>query len=330
MPFIRALGYDIFDPTEVIPEFTADHGVKKEEKVDYAIVKDGNPVILFECKSANTSIDHAHLSQLYRYFSVTTARIGVLTNGTTYYFYSDLEEPNKMDSRPFLELDLLYLNDKLLPELKKLTKQQFDQDTLTQTAEELKYTKEIKKVLLQQLSDPSEEIVEALARNVYSGKMTQKAKEYFYGIVKDSFREFINDRVTQRLESAISETAANGRSESKAESSSYSEGSEEAEAEVPDIVTTEEEMEGFRIVRAILRQDIGYQRIDYKDYKSFFNVLLDGNTRKPLCRFYFNTRNKYLELFDAGKDASEKIQIEGPDSVYAYADRIRATPAIYE
>jgi len=130
MPFIRALGYDIFDPKEVVPEFTADHGVKKGEKVDYAIIKDGTPIMLFECKAANSNIDQAqNLSQLYRYFSVTNARIGVLTNGITYYFYSDLEENNKMDERP------LYLTTRtemisqahrqtkeLLPRLQKMKK----------------------------------------------------------------------------------------------------------------------------------------------------------------------------------------------------------------
>ncbi len=47
MPFISALGYNVFDPTEVVPEFTADVGIKKGEKVDYAIHLDGKPIMLF-------------------------------------------------------------------------------------------------------------------------------------------------------------------------------------------------------------------------------------------------------------------------------------------
>ena len=99
MPLISALGYNVFDPSEVIPEFIADVGVKKGEKVDYAILKNGKVVILFECKAATVSLDDCHASQLYRYFSVTDARVAVLTNGLDYRFYSDLEQPNRMDSK---------------------------------------------------------------------------------------------------------------------------------------------------------------------------------------------------------------------------------------
>ena len=122
LPFIGTLGYDIFEPTEVIPEFTADVGIKKGEKVDYAICLDGKKVMLFECKSCHSSLDDCHASQLYRYFSVTGARLAVLTNGVLYRFYSDLEEPNKMDSRPFMEFNMLDVQENLVPELKRFTK----------------------------------------------------------------------------------------------------------------------------------------------------------------------------------------------------------------
>ena len=72
MPFFSMLGYDVFNPQEFVPEFTADVGIKKGEKVDYAIVKDGSPVILVECKASSESLDK-HDSQLFRYFGTTTA-----------------------------------------------------------------------------------------------------------------------------------------------------------------------------------------------------------------------------------------------------------------
>jgi len=330
MPFIRALGYDIFDPKEVVPEFTADHGVKKGEKVDYAIIKDGTPIMLFECKAANSNIDQAqNLSQLYRYFSVTNARIGVLTNGITYYFYSDLEENNKMDERPFLEFDLLSPNEKLIPELKRTSKQDFDQNSLTETAEELKYTKEIKKILSLQISSPTEAVVEALARGVYSGKMTQKARDYFNVITRKAFREFVNDQITQRFESAISDNEdGNDKPSSPPDEGVTSEATEDEEEE-QEIVTTEEELEAFRIVRSILRESLDHRRVEFKDYKNFANILLDGNLRRPLIRLHFNTSKKYIELFDKGKDESEKVSIESLDDIYDYADRIKATPSIY-
>ena len=121
-PFFRALGYDTTDPTEVVPEFTADIGTKRGEKVDFAIVKDKSPVMLFECKWCGTELSNEHTSQLYRYFGVTETRFGVLTNGIVYWFYSDLEQPNKMDSKPFLEFNMLDIKEPLVEELKKFTK----------------------------------------------------------------------------------------------------------------------------------------------------------------------------------------------------------------
>ncbi len=106
LPFISALGYDIFDPTEVIPEFTADFGLRHGEKVDYAIMREGKPALLVECKKVSDPLHVSGASQLARYFSVTEARIGVLTNGIVYRFFSDLEADNVMDSEPFLEIDL--------------------------------------------------------------------------------------------------------------------------------------------------------------------------------------------------------------------------------
>lgn len=107
MPFLNnVLGYDVFDPSEVIPEFTADTGTKKGEKVDYAIIKDGEVQVLIECKKLGEPLSLKHASQLYRYFSVTNARIAILTNGVIYQFFTDLDAPNKMDEKPFLELDL--------------------------------------------------------------------------------------------------------------------------------------------------------------------------------------------------------------------------------
>src|SRR5687768_9087976 len=87
LPLIHMLGYDIFDPTEVTPEFIADVGIKKGEKVDYAVYKDGKLIMLFECKHCGGDLSLKHASQLYRYFGVTEARVAVLTNGLTYRFF---------------------------------------------------------------------------------------------------------------------------------------------------------------------------------------------------------------------------------------------------
>jgi predicted type IV restriction endonuclease len=159
MPFISALGYKVFDPIEVTPELCADVGVKKGEKVDYAILREGEPIILFECKHHAADLGKVHASQLYRYFSVTEARFSVLTNGLAYWFYTDLEAPNKMDEKPFFEFNMLDIKESAVEELKKFSKSVFDLDNILTTASELKYTREITRLLVEQMQEPTEEFV---------------------------------------------------------------------------------------------------------------------------------------------------------------------------
>jgi predicted type IV restriction endonuclease len=172
MPFIGVLGYNVFDPTEVTPELNADVGIKKGEKVDYAILKDGKPIILFECKWHKTNLDNIHPTQLYRYryFSVTECRIAVLTNGIVYRFFSDLEEPNKLDQKPFLEFNMLDVQESLVAELKKLSKDAFNLEEMISSAADLKYTREIKRILTSELNSPSDKLVHFFGTQVTTGK----------------------------------------------------------------------------------------------------------------------------------------------------------------
>src|SRR5437763_6168834 len=205
MPFISALEYDVFDPTEVIPEFIADVGIKKGEKVDYAIKQNGKIIMLFECKCCNSPLDDGHTSQLYRYFSVTEARIAVLTDGIIYRFFTDIEEPNKMDPKPFMEFNMLDIQEPLVVELKRLTKQAFNLEAILTVAGELKYTREIKRILNEELNAPSEEFVKLIAGQVYSGKLTSAVRGQFAVITKQAFTQFINEHIPERLRSAMGE-----------------------------------------------------------------------------------------------------------------------------
>nr|WP_315394477.1 type I restriction endonuclease [uncultured Duganella sp.] len=139
MPFIQTLGYNVFDPQEVTPELVADIGLKKGEKVDYAILKNGKPIILFECKRSGGDLNIKHAGQLFRYFHVTEARFGVLTNGLVYRFFTDLEQANKMDETPFFEFNILDFKERDVEELKKFAKAAFDVGCILNTATELKY-----------------------------------------------------------------------------------------------------------------------------------------------------------------------------------------------
>ncbi len=210
LPFIRTLGYDIHDPTEVIPEFTADVGTKRGEKVDYALIHNGKPAILVECKTHGSSLNHADVSQLLRYFTVTETRFGMLTDGITYRFYSDLDKPNVMDAKPFFEFNMLEFTESQVEELKQFTKSNFSEAKIVERAYRLKYIKAIKSRLAQERSDPSDGFVRSIMRPIYAGTLTKKVVEEFQPVVREAFSEFVNERIADRLKSALDQTEPPG------------------------------------------------------------------------------------------------------------------------
>jgi len=324
MPFIRILGYDIFDPTEVVPEFTADVGIKKGEKVDYAVKKDGKIILLFECKKCNTNLDEAHASQLFRYFTVTDARVAILTDGIVYRFYTDLESPNKMDSKPFMEFNMLDIQEPLVVELKKLSKPAFNVEEILSAAGELKYTREIKRIMAEQLASPSDEIVRFFAKQLHTGALTQAILARFTDITRRGLHQFINERINERLRTALDGTTP--------VTIPIMETLHQQPSELPVkdnlIVTTPEETEGFLIIRAILREVVDVKRVIGRDTQSYFGVLLDDNNRKPICRLHFNRTQKYLGLFDNQKNET-RTSIADLDAIYQYADQLKATVSFY-
>jgi predicted type IV restriction endonuclease len=325
MPFLQALGYNVFDPTEVTPELTADVGIKKGEKVDYAILRDGQPTMLFECKWCGCSLDEVHASQLYRYFSVTKARIGVLTNGVEYRFFSDLDEKNVMDRKPFLVVNMLDLSEAAVTELKRLSKSAFDLETLLSAAEDMKYTREIKRILGEQLADPSEDFVRLFAKQVYDGVLTPRMKEQFCGITRKAFQQFIAEQLNARLKSALGEGSPEVHAP-EPEGPAEVEGQPCGEC----VETTQEETDAFNIVRAIVAEVVPIDRVVMRDRKSHCAVLLDDSQRKPLCRLWFNSpAKKQISLFDVPK-TEEKLAVERVEDLYKYSERLRSTARSYE
>lgn len=325
LPFIRlVLGYDHTDPDEVVPEFTADVGIKKGEKVDYAIMIEGKPVILMECKPAKTDLDKEHASQLYRYFSVTDAKFGILTNGVIYRFYTDIDEPNKMDKKPFFEVDLTSVTDADKKELKQFTKSAFDLESIVESASELKYKNEMKKIMAEQLKDPEDEFVRFFAKKVYSGKLNQNAKDLFAQITKSAFNQFIKERVDERLKTALDASEDNNPEE-------------KIDVKIPkdEIATTEEEWDGFYIVRSILSEIVNPDRVSIRDRKYYCGVLLDDNQNKIICRMHFDSKYKKIGFFDTqernkgGVRKEDKIPIESLSEIYKHAERLKNTVNYY-
>jgi hypothetical protein len=324
MPFIQMLGYDIFNPLEVVPEFVADIGIKKGEKVDYAIIKDNEPIILIECKHWAQKLD-IHDNQLLRYFNVTKAKFAILTNGFRYKFYTDLVESNRMDEKPFLEFDISEMKDIQIEELKKFHKSYFDIEKIISSASELKYTNEIKTILVSELKSPSEDFIRYFTQRVYPRKITQNVLLQFSDLVRKSIQQVLSDMITHVLKSAIDkENEASKHKEEEVPGAS--EENDNVKERV--IQTTEEEMEAFFIIKSILRTEVEPNRIGYRDALTYFVVLLDDNNRRTICRLYFNTSKKYIGIFDSNRK-EVKYDIRTLDDIYNLSDLLKLTAQSY-
>ena len=263
---------------------------------------------------------------MIRYFTATEARIGVLTNGIAYKLFSDLDESNKMDQRPFLEIDLLSLDERSLAALKRFTKQSFNIDETLEAAALLKYTRGMKQALSIQMSDLEEEFIKWLVRKVYPGVLTKQVRERFTPLVGRAFREFINERINMTLKTALDRDTGEGDADEA--SAGESDMQDDLVEEDRGIVTTAQEIEGFMIVKAVLRTVVKVSRVTMRDTKSYCGVILDDNNRKPICRLWFNRSQLYLGVFDENKKETIN-KIDSLDGMYAFSDEIRVTTQRY-
>lgn len=317
-PFLRLMGYDTTNPAEVRAEYTADVGAKQGEKVDLAILEDGEPRIFIECKSAANELTTDNISQLYRYFSITDIQIGILTNGLEYKFFTTGEDNNRMDEKPFLDIDMLNLTKKDIKELEKFKKVNFDVDEVVSRADNLKYRNLIKKTLLSEFENPSDEFIKAISKQVYEGILTQNVKEKFGTIISAAISEIINERVNKTLNDAV------------ASNEEKQEDNIEEDIEIEDgVVTTELEKEAFFVVKSIASEILDVNRVAMRDRKHYCNVLYDDNQRYPIVRLYFNNPDHLrVEFYDKitltknGGKKGEKVNIEDVSDLYNYKERV--------
>lgn len=326
MPFIQLLGYDVFNPMEVIPEMDCDLIKKKGDKLDYAIMQEGEPILLIECKHWQQNLD-LHATQLQKYFVASKSKFGLLTNGIVYRFYADLEKENIMDEVPFLEVNMESLRDSQIEELKKFHKSYFNIDNILSSASELKYMSEIKKVIRAEFNDPSAEIIKLFTKRVYEGAVTQKVLDQFTALTKRALSSYVNDLLSERLNIAIQGTDTPASTVVAVEKE-VPQTAEVEDEDKPKIVTTEEELEGFYIVKSICREVLDSERITYRDAQSYFAVFADDNNRRPICRLYFNSSNKRISTFGPNKEET-KFDIEKLDDIFKYAQQLKDSAALY-
>ena len=319
LPFINALGYDVYDPSQVTPESICDYGTKKNEKIDYTVNIDGNPIMIIECKHWAQDLDK-HKAQLFRYYQVSPAKFGLLTNGIVYKFFTDLETPNKMDDMPFFEVNILELRDSHIEKLREFSKDKYDVNTILNSANELKYVNAIRTLINSLATAPTDDYVRFIAKQIYEGVVTAKVVEEFRPMIVRAHNQIIADNVNLRLKSAFAPEVPSV--EPTSEAPAY-------EPEVDNkIITTEDEIQGFYIVKAILASTLDIERVTMRDAQSYCAILCDNNNRRPLCRLHFNAKQKYVEIFDENK-VGKREPISTVADIYKYADAIVETAKSY-
>lgn len=331
MPLIASLGYDVFNPFEVVPEMDCDLIKKKGEKIDYAIMKDENPILLIECKHCKQDLN-LHDTQLQKYFVASKSRFGVLTNGIEYRFYTDLEKVNIMDERPFLVVNMLDLSDADIEQLKKFHKSYYNENNVLSTANELKYTTEIKEIFNKEIQSPTSDFVRFFAKQIYTtGQITQNVVQMFTPLVKKSMSMVINDIIAERLNTAM-KNDEQVEDTTNISSNLPNSPKENTENKLPEgivymdkeagIITTQEEMDAYNIVRSILRRSVDASRITYKDYKTYFVISLDNSQWYWICRISIGARKKQIGIPVNKYKSCDWIQIDSIDDIFKYADRL--------
>ncbi|GHV51251.1 hypothetical protein FACS1894216_04920 [Synergistales bacterium] len=317
LPLIQALGYNVFDTSEVFPEYVADIAGRKGEKIDYAIMGEGEPIIIIECKWSGAELTDDNKSQLIRYFvTLPAVKIAVLTNGLVYQFYTDIDHENQMDAKPYFQFDIRAITSHEAKELAKYAKTDFKLDNIINAATELKYIGEIKRYIGDQFANPDDEFAKCVLAGIgFVGLKRSTVIDAFKLYAKSAMGQFLNDKLNERLVSAIKEDVAI--------TPTPEESLARDEAESDDgIITTQEEIDAYNIVKAILCKHVPVNDIAFRDAKSYSSVLYKDNNRFPICRFYFNNlKNLQLALLDETRKET-KIKLTTLDELYAHADAL--------
>lgn len=306
MPFINALGYDVFNPLEVVPEFIPEKGFKKDEKVDYAILLNNKPTILIECKRVdNEKLDiKKYGAQLFKYFTASKAKFIIFTNGIVYKFFSDVEETNILDKEPFFVFNLLNFKPNQIKTIEAFCKENFDIDKAFSSAGDLKYIRAFEEVIEGEYRTPSDDFVKYLLdkSNIYDGIKTSKVIEKHKKTAIEAFNLFMSKVMKTSLDFSITQ-----KDEDKNDNKN-------------EIVTTIEELEGYAIIKALLNGVIDVSRVTYRDTINYFNILLDDNIRKTLCRLYFNRSQKYIAFLNGTKE--NKMPIDNINGLFDFKEQL--------
>jgi hypothetical protein len=281
-PFFEILNYSSND---LIPEFNADFGERVSQKIDYAIVLNKKDTILIEAKKQNSRLTDKEAGQLNGYFNNTkNSKIAILTNGIEYRFYSDVLEPNVIDSKPFYIFNLSNYTDKDIDALIKFDKRYIVIKEIIHNAQECVFIESFEDALLKELCAPSKDLLKIIHRNMnFKTKFNEDTQGKMINLVNSTLLKSLYDKKVIH------------------ESNSNSVG----------IITTESEIQAYHTIRTLLIQNkkIPNERVSYKDFKSFFNISIDDSTKKVICKLVFN-------------DSKMKIIIENNEYILDHIDDV--------
>lgn len=306
LPFLQALGYDIWDPSEVIPESIAAVATKTKaghlNKVDYAIAINDTVVMVVEAKARNEKPE-IHYGQLKSYFDATlSAKVGICTNGVEYRFFTDLRNQNLMDKEPFFIFNLFDYQPKDLESLKLFHRDNFDTFAIKLEAEEMVFVKGMAVLIGNLLKDPSDELIRFLIGELsklddgyaIDGKITSKKIEQFKPIAKKAIQTCLLELMTRSLNQEMQQPSSLATPPiPPASPANYANSGYGPNGSQLEIVTTEEELAAFEKIKAIAGTSTAYQfEINHKDTISYFGVNLEGKTTWWFLRFYLTPKKK--------------------------------------
>lgn len=294
LPFLGVLGYDVFDPTEVQPEYTSEMGKRRggpPEKVDYAIHLAATPAMFVECKASDVE-PNQHSGQLARYFNATpSVKVAVVTNGVRYLFFTDLEEQNIMGDKPFFEFDVLAFTERDAETLEAFSKTKFDPTTVRSRAEDIIYTGKLTTYVNELLRNPSDAFTRFILGEIEitTGKLTAKRVEKFVPIVKKAIQSTLLDMATRSIKLGADETPAPPPPAPVVAPAPAPAAAHDARG----IVTTPEELEAFEIVRRLCGDSPFAEKhpVGYKDAVSYFGVNI-GGPKKWFVRLFLDGKRK--------------------------------------
>jgi hypothetical protein len=268
-PFFFMLNYI---STDLIPEYNADFGDRVSQKIDYAIVLNKKDTILIEAKKQTSKLSDKEAGQLNGYFNNTkNSKLAILTNGIEYRFYSDISEPNIIDTKPFFQFNLSNYSEKDIESLIRFDKRFVKINEIVKSAQEIVFAESFEDSMLKELNIPSKDFLKIIHRNM-------------------SFKTKFNDETQGKMISLINSSLLKSLYDKKVlnEASSNSQG----------VITTELEIQAYHIIRTILihNKKIPNERITYKDFKSFFNISIDDSSKKVICKLVFNEKSMKITI----------------------------------